>query len=95
MGNYTVGSFCIGKHTFLFLRHQMLTSICQLAEAILSDDGEPDFEDASSILLDDTRSRRLSGLRTEGEDHETQFLVGNDEDEAEREGLEDEVQSFR
>ncbi|EKM56768.1 uncharacterized protein PHACADRAFT_254080 [Phanerochaete carnosa HHB-10118-sp] len=62
-----------------------------LAEAILEDDTE--IEDANSIVLDDTRSRRLSG-RGGGEEYERQFLVGNDEDE-EREGLEDEVQSFR
>ncbi|KIP03126.1 hypothetical protein PHLGIDRAFT_111240 [Phlebiopsis gigantea 11061_1 CR5-6] len=60
-----------------------------LAEAILSDDGELDFEDASSIHLDDTRSRIAP-------DHERQFLVGADEEEEqEQEGLEDEVRSFR
>lgn len=63
----------------------------QLAEAILEDDTE--IEDANSIVLDDARARRLSG-HGDGEDHERQFLVGNDEEE-EHEELEDEVQSFR
>lgn len=65
----------------------------QLADAILSD-GDVEHEDASSIHLDDTRSRLLFDRDGEGATHERQFLVGNDEDE-EPEGLEDEVQSFR
>ena len=53
----------------------------QLAEAILADDGTS--EDASSILLDDARSRRASnaGLRGRGQDHERQFLVGNEDED--------------
>lgn len=62
-----------------------------LADAILSDDTEP--EDASSIHLEDTRSRRISDSGVDGQDHERQFLVGNDDEE--EQGLEDEVQSFR
>lgn len=67
-----------------------LSKLCreQLAEAILSDDTDP--EDASSILLDDTRSHRMSALDEEGQDHERQFLVGNADDD-----LADEVRSFR
>ncbi|KAF7792216.1 hypothetical protein EIP86_003250 [Pleurotus ostreatoroseus] len=60
-----------------------------LAEAILSDDSEPG--DASSIMLEDTRSHRASALDEEGQDHERQFLVGN----AEEDELADEVRSFR
>ena len=60
----------------------------QLAEAILAEDGEP--EDASSILLDDTRSRRASNSVADARDHERQFLVGDDEED-----LADEVRSFR
>ncbi|GJE99408.1 hypothetical protein PsYK624_156660 [Phanerochaete sordida] len=63
----------------------------QLAEAILEDGDETD--EVNSIVLDDTHSRMLSD-RSEGEDHERQFLVRTDEDE-EREALEDDVQSFR
>lgn len=62
-----------------------------LAEAILEE--SDDIEDANSIVLDDTRSRRLSD-RSDGEEHERQFLVGH-ADEDEPEPLEDEVQSFR
>ena len=58
-----------------------MTRGLQLAEAILSDDGELDFEDASSILLDDTRSRLAPGRAGDGVDHERQFLVGNDDDD--------------
>ncbi len=50
-------------------------------------------EDAASILLDDTRSRRISQAGSEAQDPERQFLVGNDEDGDEH--LEDEVRSFR
>ncbi|KAJ3559646.1 hypothetical protein NM688_g217 [Phlebia brevispora] len=60
-----------------------------LAEAILSEEAEA--EDASSILLDDTRSHRNTVTEEEGQDHERQFLVGDAEDEE----LEDEVRSFR
>ncbi|KAI0088334.1 major facilitator superfamily domain-containing protein [Irpex rosettiformis] len=60
-----------------------------LADAILSDQGD---EDASSILLDDTRSRRISQAGSEMQDPERQFLVGNDDGD---EHPEDEVHSFR
>ena len=53
-----------------FMVLQLITShvaCLQLAEEILADD--EDAEDASSILLDDTRSRRLSGP-LEGQDDE-------------------------
>ena len=56
----------------------------------MSDEGD---EEAASILLDDTRSRRISQAGSEAQDPERQFLVGNDEDGDEH--LEDEVRSFR
>ncbi|CAL1709454.1 unnamed protein product [Somion occarium] len=60
-----------------------------LAEAILTADS-PD--DTAAILLSDTRTSRRSGDITLGADeHERQFLVGDDEDEN---GLADEVRSF-
>lgn len=68
----------------------MLIYSIQLAEAILLDD---DDGDASSILLDDARSRRISAGDVDGQAHERQLLVGNGEDEDE--ALEDEVRSFR
>ncbi|KAI0694137.1 major facilitator superfamily domain-containing protein [Cytidiella melzeri] len=61
-----------------------------LADAILSDEDE---EDASSILLDDTRSRRVSQVGAESQDPERQLLVGNHQEE-EEENLADEVRSF-
>ena len=54
---------------------------------------DDDDGDESSILLDDTRSRRISSAGVEGQDHERQHLVGDDEDE--EDGLADEVRSFR
>ncbi|KAI0340319.1 MFS general substrate transporter [Trametopsis cervina] len=59
-----------------------------LADAILS---EANNEDTSSIVLDDTRSRRISQPGVES-DPERQFLVASDEED---ETLEDEVRSFR
>ncbi|KAI0658261.1 MFS general substrate transporter [Cubamyces menziesii] len=68
-----------------------------LAEAILTED-VPENEDAGSIMLHDTRTRRHSG-----DEHERQFLVGEDEDEDDGgadghlgrpKSLEEDVQSF-
>ncbi|KAI0640511.1 MFS general substrate transporter [Trametes meyenii] len=75
-----------------------------LAEAILTEDA-PGNEDANSIILHDTRTRRLSGdVTLAGDAHERQFLVcDDDEDEdGDREdtrkdrarSLEEDVQSF-
>ncbi|KAI0365167.1 MFS general substrate transporter [Pilatotrama ljubarskyi] len=69
-----------------------------LAEAILTEDG-PGNEDAGSIILHDTRTRRPSGdIALSGDEHERQFLVGEDEDEDEHpvrsRSLEEDVQSF-
>ncbi|KAI0926618.1 hypothetical protein AcV7_010403 [Taiwanofungus camphoratus] len=52
-----------------------------LAEAILTE-GSSANEDASSIMLQDTRTRRASGdIALGGDEHERQFLVGDDEDD--------------
>ncbi|KAI0665836.1 hypothetical protein C8Q78DRAFT_1072817 [Trametes maxima] len=75
-----------------------------LAEAILTED-TPGNEDANSIILHDTRTRRLSGdVTLVGDAHERQFLVGEDEEDEDgaREdtrkdrsrSLEEDVQSF-
>ncbi|KAI0355283.1 MFS general substrate transporter [Trametes cingulata] len=70
-----------------------------LAEAILTEDA-PGNEDANSIVLHDTRTRRHSGdITLGGDEHERQFLVGEDEDEDEQHparprSLEEDVQSF-
>ncbi|KAI0644153.1 hypothetical protein C8Q79DRAFT_1021988 [Trametes meyenii] len=75
-----------------------------LAEAIITEDA-PGNEDANSIILHDTRTRRLSGDVTfAGDAHERQFLVGDDDEDedGDREdtrkdrarSLEEDVQSF-
>ncbi|OJT09996.1 General alpha-glucoside permease [Trametes pubescens] len=69
-----------------------------LAEAILTDDG-PGNEDAGSIVLEDTRTRRRSGdLALAVDDGERQFLVGSDDEDQDgavmHTAREEDVQSF-
>jgi solute carrier family 45, member 1/2/4 len=78
--------FALVTNTIAVSSELLLTPYQQLADAILSD---PNDEDASSILLDDTRSRRIGN---EVQDPERQLLVGNEDED---ENLEDEVRSFR
>ncbi|RDX45599.1 MFS general substrate transporter [Lentinus brumalis] len=52
-----------------------------LAEAILTE--QTPGEDGGSILLNDTRTRRSGSLHLGGDDHERQFLVGEDEEDEE------------
>ena len=58
----------------------MLISSTQLAEAILTE--QAPGEESRAIVLTDTRTRRRSGSPTlGGDDHERQFLVGEDDDD--------------